>query len=210
MDNKGLGGAGAQSEQCPKRWENHTACELPHGHVGAHINLKSGFTWFGQVMLDHVPGSVAEKHSRFESTVKPIRPDWADETNTLISAALGDYVPPPPTQRPPAAVDEPKETVSLGDLAKNVGDLLRPNPAMKQVAQTGPSAAAGTPKSSKAPDKHSPPNLTSNQKAAFLVGQSLWFAGCAHLFWFAHSLGSGWLMIPIWLIGAVMLAGKTL
>jgi hypothetical protein len=72
------------------RWEDHTDCELRRGHVGAHLNLQSGFTWWGQIMLNHVPGSVADKHSRFDAPVKPISPDWADETQTIIRAAFGE------------------------------------------------------------------------------------------------------------------------
>jgi hypothetical protein len=99
----------ARQQQCPMRWENRISCQLPLGHAGAHTNT-AGQCWWGQVLLPPVPGSPADNAKNriagarsADPEVKPIRPDWADETNSILWAALGDAFTISPNSAPPPA-----------------------------------------------------------------------------------------------------------
>lgn len=74
------------------RWHGTIACDLPRGHPGVHTNYEEGLCWWGQLLFDPLPGSRAEKYPHLfapSSGVKPIPPEWADETNSQLWAAHG-------------------------------------------------------------------------------------------------------------------------
>ena len=106
------------SEQCSMRWENRISCETGRGHVGAHTNLTTGLRWWGQVLFDPVPGSLADRqHDNLaEPEIRLIRPDWADETEAILWAAWGDHAPeelqPLPVPPLPAPAPEPIRPVN--------------------------------------------------------------------------------------------------
>lgn len=110
------------------RWENRISCELRRGHVGVHTNQRIGLQWWGQVLFDPVPGSLADRQSDNldDPEVRPIRPDWADETEALLLATWGDHAP----QRLPPISVSPQAIPVQTSVAR---PLNRPIPAYQPV-----------------------------------------------------------------------------
>ena len=46
--------------KCGVRWETRISCDEPPSHVGVHINRRTGLCWWGRVLFDPVPGSLAD------------------------------------------------------------------------------------------------------------------------------------------------------
>lgn len=115
-------------ENCSMRWENRISCELRRGHVGVHTNQRIGLQWWGQVLFDPVPGSLADRQSDNldDPEVRPIRPDWADETEALLLATWGDHAP----QRLPPISVSPQAIPVQTSVAR---PLNRPIPAYQPV-----------------------------------------------------------------------------
>lgn len=110
------------------RWENRISCELRRGHAGVHTNQGVGLQWWGQVLFDPVRGSLADTQSDNldDPEVRPIRPDWADETEALLLATWGDHAP----QRLPRVSVSPQAIPVPTSVVRPVNRL---NPAYRPV-----------------------------------------------------------------------------